>query len=119
VLTESAIRERQWGSFPALRQVLEAKRPSVRHHGLASVSDNIFERLQRLVQVASLADEHREELFTAGRKSREIGERMAQELWELRRELETLRHAFDREIDVLGKLCEEVHRASQGGERDA
>ena len=43
MLTQEALREQKWGSFPALRQILEDKLSSGRYDGITSVSYNIFE----------------------------------------------------------------------------
>ena len=109
MLTESASRERKWGSFPALRQVLEVTPSSTRHIGLTSVSDNVFEQLQRLVDIADRAEEHKEVLLQAVRERPELRAQMAEDLRQLQSGLDALRHAFDREIESLSSLCDELH----------
>ena len=58
MLLESAYRERKWGRFPTLRKALEDKCIPDSYFGFTSVSDNIFDRLHRLVEIAILANEH-------------------------------------------------------------
>lgn len=109
MLTESALRERKWGSFPALRQVLEGAPASDRHYGFTSVSDNVFEEQQRLVAIANQAEEHREALLDAVRQTPELRAQMLEDLWRLQERLDALRHAFEHEIKSVQALCEEVH----------
>jgi hypothetical protein len=110
MLTEAALRERKWGAFPALRQVLEKAPSSGRHYGLTSVSDNVFEQLQRLVGIANQAEEQKEALLKAVRETPELRTQMAEDLWRLHEHLDALRRAFDSEIVSVRALCEEVHR---------
>ena len=49
-LTEKAYQERKWGSFPALRQALEDKQIPSNYFGPTSVSDNMFEAMNRLIE---------------------------------------------------------------------
>lgn len=110
MLTESALRKRKWGPFPALRQVLETAPPSTRHYGFTSVSDNVFDQLQRLVDIASRAEEQKDALLAAVRKRPELRSQMIDDLRRLRRELEAMCQTFNREIDSVTALCEQMHR---------
>ena len=80
MLTEEALRERKWGAFPALRQVLEKAPPSGRRYDLTSVSDSVFGQLQRLVAIANQAEEQKEALLKAGRDTPELRTQMAEDL---------------------------------------
>jgi hypothetical protein len=57
-LTEQGYRERKWGHFPALRKALEDKKIPESYYGLTSASDNMFEAMERLVEIAVLAVEY-------------------------------------------------------------
>jgi len=110
MLTKDAARERKWGAFPALRQVLEGAPSSDRHYGFSSASDNVFEQIERLVSIAAQAEEQREALLDAVRASPELRDQMAKDLWELQGHLDALRRAFEPEIERVRSLCEEVYR---------
>ena len=58
MLSEEGFRERKWGRFPALRKALEDKSIPNSYYSPISVSDNTFEALHRLVEIAILAREH-------------------------------------------------------------
>jgi len=67
-LTEQAYRERKWGSFPILRQVLEDKHLPDKYFGITSASDNLFDRFHRLIEITLLTREYREELLKIGNR---------------------------------------------------
>ena len=114
-----------FGPFPALRQVLEAKRPlgtvrpSDRHYGWTSVDDNDFELIRRRVAVAELIEERKHELLQVVREKPELQRSVLKELDELGGELRGLRdQLFDRNIHFLEKLLEEVYRVPEAGRGD-
>jgi len=84
VLSEKALRERKWGSLPALRKVLENKELPPEFHGISSVSDNIFEELSRLVEVVSLSREHHDDLVIVARTDAGSREAICSDLLNLR-----------------------------------
>ena len=59
MLTEEASRERRWGSYPALRKVLEDKRIPDHYYGPSSFSDNMFDKIGRLLEIGILAYEQK------------------------------------------------------------
>ncbi len=61
-LTAEAYRERKWAHFPALRKVLEDKQVPPNYYGLTSVSDNMFDAMIRLMEIAVLADEYENDI---------------------------------------------------------
>jgi len=67
MLTQKAMQDRQWGSFPALRKVLEDKSLPDSYYGLTSASDNTLDEFRRLVEVAILAREHESDVIQAAR----------------------------------------------------
>lgn len=113
MLTEEAMQERRWGAFPALRKLLEAKPPSNSRYGPLSTSENIFGHLQRLLEIADLANDHSEELLQVSTDSRELGERVAGDILHLRLELESVTHAFGRDIEALSRLSAQLHERSK------
>lgn len=58
MLTDKAMRDREWNSFPALRQAFEDKRIPDVYFGLSSVSDNMFASLHRLLKISVLVREY-------------------------------------------------------------
>ena len=108
MLSDYGSRERIWGPFPALRQVLETAPESTRHAVPTSVSEAVFERIERLVVLANIAEEHKEALLEAARREPRFGTQMADELEHVGGELDSLRHAFDEEIDNMKALRHEL-----------
>jgi hypothetical protein len=75
-----------WGQFPALRTILEAKVIPDHYYGPSSVSDNTFDRLQRILEISILVRENAaavSEALRAGGPHRE----------QLAADLDRLRHA--------------------------
>ena len=62
-LTDKAAAEQKWGWLPTLRLILETKRIPDRYFGPSSASDNIFDRMQRLMEIAILINENRTEII--------------------------------------------------------
>ena len=108
MLTQEALREQKWGSFPALRQILEDKLSSGRYDGITSVSDNIFQRLQRLADVACTAEESREELLQAVRARPDLRAQLEEDLCRLQEDLEGTLGVFSREINAVRSLWKEM-----------
>ena len=52
MLSAEALKERMWGRFPALRTALENEKVPDHYYGFTSVSDNMFESLQRAAELA-------------------------------------------------------------------
>lgn len=57
MLTSEALADRKWGPFPALRALLQEGRPADRHYGSLSISDNVFQWMQRTLEIAILTRE--------------------------------------------------------------
>ena len=58
MLTTESLQKRKWGRFPAMRKALEDKRIPDTYYGPTSVSDNVFDSLSRLVEIAILVHEY-------------------------------------------------------------
>ncbi len=111
MLSDYGRRERIWGPFPALRQVLETAPESTRHAVPTSVSEDVFERIRRLVVLANIAEEHKEALLEAARREpMRFGAQMADDLEHVGGELDYLRRAFDEEIDNMKALRHELFK---------
>jgi hypothetical protein len=80
-LTDKAAHEREWGRFPALWEILGKKEIPWHYYGATSVSDNRFDATTRLMEIAILIRENRDEITAA--HSQELRE-------ELRRVAEAL-----------------------------
>ena len=107
MLTEKAMRERMWGQFPALRMILEPKRVPDQYYGPTTVSDNVFDRVQRLLTMAILVHENRRELLQSLKSefsSREADERLMM----LRRDLEHLHDKFCRGSELFEAAISEL-----------
>ena len=61
-LTEEAYRERKWGSFPILRKAIEDKKIPDQYYGWSSVSDNMFDRMARILEIAVLMHEFQNDI---------------------------------------------------------
>ena len=103
MLSEEAYRERMWGRFPALRKALEGRRVPDRYYGFTSVSDNIFDALRRLVEIAILAREY--ESVVRGTVQSVGPEAMHRDLDRLRGELETASSEFREQAEKVRALC--------------
>lgn len=108
MLSEKALRERKWGSFPALRKVLENKDLPPEYHGTSSVSDNIFEEISRLAEIVSLSHEHHDDLVIVAKTDVGSREAICRELLNLRDRFLRASSFFDQQISVVDKLCEEL-----------
>jgi hypothetical protein len=62
MLSEKGLYERKWGWIPTLGQLLSAKQIPEHYFGVASVSDNPFDRVRRLMEISILIQENRAEL---------------------------------------------------------
>ena len=94
MLTDKALAERMWGPFPALRIILESKRVPDRYFGPTSVSDNVFDKMERLLIMAILVRENRRDIVEA-LKSKLPGDELRQlPQANLKQDLETLHRTF-------------------------
>jgi len=59
MLTPEALENRKWGEFPELRKALKVSQVPDDYYGHSSVSENLFNQLQRLAEVAVIVKEHR------------------------------------------------------------
>ena len=101
-LTAEAYRERKWGPFPALRKALEDKQVPSRYYGFTSASDNMFDAMSRLIEIAVLTSEYENEVkgivVSTGR------EEMYRDLRNLEEALEQASHFFKTTRDKVRML---------------
>lgn len=98
-LTEEAAREREWGRFPALRQLLEGERLPDRYFGYSSVSDKIFDGMARLMKHSILVLEYEENIRKA--TSANNRQQLRAELLDLEAALESASLQFDQTRERL------------------
>lgn len=107
MLTEESYRERKWRPFPALRKALEDKKVPDDCYGLTSVSDNRFDRLVRLVEIAILAHEYRSAVKETAQS---VGlKEIYRDLDYLIDELESASSYFKRSAEEVRTLMKHLH----------
>ena len=108
MLTQDAMREREWGSYPVLRQAIENKELPWTYYGSSSISDNIFDSLPRQAKIALLIKEYEGQI-------REIAtdkgcDGMAEDLDRLAAELEGTSRFFREMADIATNLVGTIRR---------
>jgi hypothetical protein len=105
-LTEKGYRERKWGPFPALRQALEDKKIPFKYNGLTSAHDNMFEAMDRLIEISILVVEYEKDIRETAQS---VGrEEIYKDLENLFTELEGAAHFFERKIEEIRRKMEEL-----------
>lgn len=103
MLTEAARRERKWGPFPSLRLVLEDKAIPDNYYGVSSVSDTMFDEINRLVEITILVREHESEIKEIAKS---LGPaKLYQDLDLLQRRLDALSSFFKEHSQNLRGVC--------------
>lgn len=64
-LLPAAYEKRMWGDFPTLRSILKDAKVADHHYGPSTASDNIFDRVQRLLEVALIVQDNKEATIAA------------------------------------------------------
>jgi hypothetical protein len=102
MLSLEALNERMWGPFPTLRLALEAESVPDRYYGFTSVSDNMFDALQRAATLAVLVKEFEPKIKAltalAGKET------VKRDLERLTRILEQKRSFFDDAIEAVRQI---------------
>ena len=106
MLTEDA--ERMRGQFPTLRRVLEPKRVPDRYYGPTSVSDNVFSQIERLLTMAILVHENRNEILQTLKSQSASGEPRDRSQSLLRKDLDHLHQAFLRGSTLFEAAMNEI-----------
>lgn len=111
MLTEEGYCERKWGPFPALRKALEDKKVPQDYYGLTSVSDNIFDKLVRLTEIAILVNEYRAGIEETAQSTGL--EEMFCDLERLEGQLESASSYFNRGAEEVRVLMKRLHEKSR------
>lgn len=107
-----SIEARKWAQFPALGSILQDKRVPEHYYGMTSVSDNVFDQVDRLLQVLVIVREN-SPLIAAAVKAEAKQQRdnrtdrpppLLQDLWNLEKALGWVRSMFDDAIRELHSL---------------
>ena len=115
MLSIEGLRERMWGRFPGLRKALEGKPEPSKLFPLRSTDDTVFEAVQRLVKIATLACEWEEEVLATAQS---IGpEIIDKDLDLLQQELDGVQRQIAagclRDVDRIGKLRAKLKAQTQ------
>jgi len=107
-----SIEARKWAPFPALGSILQDKRAPDHYYGLTSVSDNVFDEVNRLHEVLVIVRENTV-LIAAAVKAEAKQQRenrtghpppLLQDLWNLEKAFGWARSVFDDAIRELHAL---------------
>jgi len=79
MLTDKARHERKWSWIPTLGQFLSSKEIPERYFGVSSTSDNHFDRVRRLMEIAILIKENYTELKYRINNGTQLEKRQIQE----------------------------------------
>src|SRR3954463_12926690 len=104
MISAQALKEREWGHFPALRQALETMSVPEHYFGETSVSDNIFDRISRLTKQSILVQEYRDRIFQAAASTGK--EQMVEDLRNLESGFEQVETLFA----IARKTIEEIRQ---------
>lgn len=107
-----SIEARKWAPFPALGSILQDKRVPEKFYGVTSVSNNVFDEVNRLLQVLVIVRENTALIATAvkAEASQQREKRtdhpppLLQDLWNLEKALGWARSMFDDAIREVHSL---------------
>ena len=102
-LTEEALRALKWGHFPALRKVIEHKEIPSKYYGTTRALDNIFDKFQRLQEIALLVVEYESDIK---KMAKDVGrEEICAELMQLQNDLNNVSSFFNSIGYKVQELC--------------
>lgn len=112
MLSAESIEARKWAPFPALSSILPDKRVPEHYYGLTSVSDNVFDKVHRLLDVLIVVRENTALIRAAieaevkqHEKQRTNGPPLLiQDLWNLEKAFSWARSVFDDGIREIHSL---------------
>ena len=105
MLTERAGHERNWRRFPELGKLLDDKQLSVRWTGATSVSDTMFDEMNRLLTIFALVQDHEKEVALAiGHQ----GDSIRADLMELSRALKWASKKFSEASELTSQIAHKV-----------
>lgn len=112
MLTSEAINKRKWGPFPALRRILGSRPAPESYFGPSSVSDNVFDWLCRIIEVALTSCKCEQDITGAVQDTG--SNQIAEDLDKLQGELHAAMSFIEDTSRKVGNLQEAVYRAGQG-----
>jgi len=107
MLTNEALHDRKWARFPALSSVLGEYPVPSHHYGFSSVSDNVFNQLTRLLEIASTVQQHADVVQAV--TDTEIAMRLPDDLNHLTNELQEASRLFAMHAEFVQRLCHDTH----------
>lgn len=117
MLTKEALHERKWGRFPSLGRVLGEYPVPSHHYGFSSVSDNVFNQLTRLLEVAYTIQEHADVVRAV--TDTEIATRLPHDLDHLAHQLQEASRLFAMHTEFVHRLRDDAHEHAFRIRRDA
>ena len=105
MLTERAGYERKWRRFPELGRLLDDKQLSVQWTGATSVSDTIFDEMNRLLTIFALVQDNEEKVAQAIGLQ---GDAIRADLMVLSRALKWASEKFSEASELTSQLAHKV-----------
>ena len=109
-LTGESYHEHKWGQFPALRKTIEDKKIPASCFGVTSASDNMFDAMGRLVEIAVLACEFEDCIIETAHSTG--NKEMSNDLIKLEEALESICSFFTERIKTIKKLSYTLEKKS-------
>jgi hypothetical protein len=107
MLTDHAIYERKWGRYPSLGRLLVAHQVPDHYYGWSSVSDNVFDWLDRVAKTAVVTKEHA--AILRGATDPQLIKSLPDELHELELQLVAAARFFTEHAEVVHSLLLETY----------
>jgi hypothetical protein len=111
MLTEQGLYERTWGHYPSLGKLLGAHKVPDHYYGWSSVSDNVFNWLDRLAEVAIIAKEYANLLRET--TDPELTQRLVDDLHKLDRDLQAAARYFTDQTEIVRSLIYQVYESEE------
>ena len=115
MLTDQALYERNWSRYPSLGRLLAAHQFPDYYFGWSSVSDNVFDWLDRVAKTAVVTKEHA--VILRGATDPQLIKSLPDELHELGLELQAAARFFTEHAELvhslLQEMCEREHQRHQ------
>lgn len=108
MLTDQTLYERKWGRYPSLERLLGAHQVPDNYYGWSSVSENVFDFLVRVAEIAAVTKDHA--VILRGATDPQLAKSLPDELHELKLELQAAARFFTEHAEVvhspLRETCE-------------
>ena len=63
MLRAEEYRKRKWGNYPALRRIIEGKKLLQENDDWSSISDSLFSKIERLIEITLLVKKNESEII--------------------------------------------------------